>query len=154
MILMGGPNDPDVSLESQAECGRLHSDLVSELQTLLEARSRPYSADVLLAGVDLVVEDRDRVVRNAAFYLGADRELLEARIDPATENPPMLISFSLAVCERLPRLRVDHDNDTGTMSIEVVPQEHSACDESPRTATVQLNLKSDIEIRTVKTQVG
>ncbi len=154
MMINGAPDDPDVTFESQAECRRLHSELISELTSLLDASGGPYSDDDLLAGVDLTVADRDGVVRNAVFYVGADRASLEAEIDPALDNPPMLISFSLTLCEQLPHVIVDYLTETGAISIEIVPQEGAACEERPRTAVLQLHLEPDIEIRTVETKVG
>lgn len=154
IVSMSGLDEPSATLESQAQCGRLHNDLISELKTLLDARSRPYSADELLAGVDLVVQDPDEVVRNATFFLGVDRTSLEAEVDPAAENPPMLVSFSLAVCERPPRAAISYDSTTQAISVEVVPHEDSGCEANPRPATVMIHFEPGTEIQIVETKVG
>lgn len=158
MMVTGQPDDPDTALDAQAECGRLHNDLVSELQRLLDARARAHSPTDLLTGVDLLVEDRDGIVRRAVFFHGVEPDSLEADTgtdaETDTATPPLVVSFSLALCDLLPRVIVDYDGDDQAVRVETISQEDQPCQASPRLATIELHLEPAIGVRSVDTRTG
>ena len=111
--------------------------------------TRPYSESELLAGVTLLVDDPGEVVRDATLYVSADLEALRDDID-IERRDLVMVSFSLSLCERLPRLVVAFDDVTQAMGIEVSDQEGLACHEPPREVALQLSLERGVEIRSIK----